>query len=215
MWLEAAIYDRFMRASEEASVARWRAELLADLSGEVLEVGAGTGLNLAHYGPGVTRLVLNEPDRHMRAKLAPKLERTRLAAEVELGGHAIESPAIPADAFDAVVCTLVLCSVPDQATALGAIHRALRPGGRLVLIEHVAAEGDPRRLAWQRRLEPIWTRVAGNCHLTRRTEAAVSAAGFVAERVERESMRKALPFVRPTIRGVFRKPEAAARAANA
>jgi hypothetical protein len=81
----------------------------------------------------------------------------------------------------------------------------LRPGGHLLFLEHVAADDQPDRLAWQRRLEPLWTHVSGNCHLTRRTGALIRGAGFVVEQETRESMRKALPILRPSIRGVARR----------
>jgi len=95
--------------------------------------------------------------------------------------------------------------VPDQRAALSAIARALKPGGRLLFLEHVAADARPGRLKWQRRIEPVWKHLMGNCHLTRRTEAAIAAAGFEIERIQRESIRKALPIVRPSIRGIARK----------
>jgi ubiquinone/menaquinone biosynthesis C-methylase UbiE len=204
----AAIYDRFMRQTEEACFVQWRAELLESLSGRVLEVGAGTGANLRHYPPTVTSLVLCEPDAHMRKKLAARV------------AHEIKSPErspqiVDADAerlpfedrsFDAVVCTLVLCSVADPARALGELRRVLVPGGRLVFIEHVAAHDNPSRLQWQRRIEPAWKHVAGNCHLTRETERAIRDAGFEVESLRRESVRKALPWVRPSIRGTAVNP---------
>jgi len=201
--LMAWIYDPFMRATEEACLRQWRAELLAGLVGDVLELGAGTGANLPFYpapGPPLGRLVLAEPDRHMRARLHQRLhELGRADAEV----CDADASALPfADgSFDVVVSTLVLCSVPDQARALAEARRVLRPGGRLVFLEHVASD-RPDRLAWQRRLEPLWKRVAGNCHLTRDTAAAIRAAGFTVERIERQSARRALPIVRPTVRGV-------------
>ncbi|MEX2170813.1 MAG: class I SAM-dependent methyltransferase [Pirellulales bacterium] len=203
-WLMAAVYDRFTRGSNEACLDQWRAELLRTLSGAVLEVGAGTGVTLPHYPKSVTRLVLCEPDPHMRRKLQTK----RAAAgwqHVEISDASLDAlPAAPAS-LDAVVCSLVLCSVPDQQTALKEIERVLKPGGKLVFLEHVAADGKPNRLKWQRRIEPVWKHLMGNCHLTRRTEAAITAAGFSIERIERESIRKALPIVRPSIRGVARK----------
>jgi ubiquinone/menaquinone biosynthesis C-methylase UbiE len=116
--------------------------------------------------------------------------------------------AFPAGSFDAVVSSLVLCSVPDQNAALADIRRVLKPGGRLVFLEHVAADSNPPRLKWQKRVEPVWKHLMGNCHLTRRTEAAILAAGFRIERVERESIRKAMPLVRPSIRGVAVKMHA-------
>jgi ubiquinone/menaquinone biosynthesis C-methylase UbiE len=198
-WLMAAVYDRFMKVSEEACLARWRADLLRDLSGEVLEVGAGTGSTLGLYPKAVTRLVMAEPDPHMRRKLLEK------RGTIEVSDAPAEKLPFDQASFDAVVCSLVLCSVRDQAAALAEIARVLRPGGRLLFLEHVAAEGKPERLKWQGRIEPVWKHLMGNCHLTRRTEAAIAAAGLEIETIQRESIRKALPIVRPSIRGVARK----------
>jgi ubiquinone/menaquinone biosynthesis C-methylase UbiE len=203
-WLTAAFYDRFMRVSEQACLAAWRAELLSGLSGEVLEVGAGTGATLTLYPRSVTRLVACEPDRHMRRQLQAKRDALGLR-HVEISDAGLGVLPFAAGAFDAAVCSLVLCSVPDQAAALAEIARVLRPGGRLVFLEHVAADSRPQRLKWQRRIEPVWKRLMDNCHLTRRTEAAIAAAGFELESIKRESIRKALPIVRPSIRGVARK----------
>jgi len=203
--LLAAVYDRWMTRSEVACLASWRAELLAGLRGVVLEIGAGTGANLHHYPPAVRRLVLCEPDRFMRAHLAGKA-----AAGTEILDAPVERLPFADATFDAVVSTLVLCSVADPRTALAEIRRVLRPGGQLYFIEHVAAEDDRGRLRWQRWLEPVWRVIAGNCHLTRRTEAAIEGAGLVLEEVRRESVRKALPIVRPSIRGRARKAAATA-----
>lgn len=202
-WFMASIYDRFMETSEEACLAAWRAELLAEVAGDVIEVGAGTGANLAHYPEGVARLVLTEPDRHMLARL-----RDKAAGRAELHPAPIDKLPVPDESFDVVVATLVLCSVPDQTTALREMFRVLRPGGRYVFLEHVAAENNPGRYKWQQRLEPVWKIVADNCHVTRRTADAIAGAGFEIESIQRESVRKAMPIVRPSIRGVARKPAA-------
>lgn len=199
----AKIYDRFMEQTEAACLRAWRAELLADLAGDVIEIGAGTGSNLVHYGPEVRRLVMAEPDPNMRAQLEARVARGARAAEV-IGSSADALP-FDSETFDVVVCTLVLCSVPSPERTLGEVRRVLRAGGRLVFIEHVAADDRPARLRWQRRLEPLWVRMADGCHLTRRTDALIADAGFSIESLARESMRKALPFVRPSIRGVARK----------
>jgi len=199
-WLMAAIYDGMMRGSEEACLGQWRAELLRELSGSVLEVGAGTGATLALYPKAVTRIVMCEPDPHMRRKLEAKRP-----AHVEISDAAIENLPFEKESFDAVVSSLVLCSVRDPQAALAQLRRVLKPGGRLVFLEHVAADGKPNRLKWQRRIEPVWKHLMGNCHLTRRTEAAIEAAGFRIERIQRESMRKALPVCRPSIRGIARR----------
>ncbi len=203
--LMAALYDRLVRSAEDAGLRAWRRDLLQDLSGEVLEVGAGTGLNLPHYPPAVTRLVLAEPDRHMRAKLSRKPPPAGVA-RVEIVEAALEALPMPHASFDAVVSTLVLCSVDDPDRALGEVRRVLRPGGRFVFLEHVADEADPRVRRWQARVEPLWKRIAGNCHLARRTEQAIIAAGFEIQRVEREGLPKAVALGRPSVRGVARKP---------
>jgi len=202
--LIAAVYDRFTEASEAACLREWRAGLLQDLTGDVLEVGAGTGLNLPFYPPALTRLVLSEPDPHMRRKLAQQARAQGWDRAEVLDGSLEELP-FPSGAFGTVVGTLVLCSVPRPGRALAQIHRVLRPGGRFVFLEHVAAENRPNRLKWQRRVEPLWKRISGNCHLTRRTADAIVAAGFEIIDLTRESMRKAWPLVRPTIRGVAEK----------
>lgn len=200
---QALIYDRFMRQSEEACLRAWRAELLSPLTGDVLEIGAGTGVNLEHYGTNVTRLVMTEPDRHMRRRLVDRVEVGGGGVEV-LGAPAHTLP-FPDGSFDALVSTLVLCSVADPAAVLAEIRRVLRPGGRLVFIEHVAAEEGSSRQRWQRRLEPVWKLLADGCHVTRRTDLAIARAGLDIETLERESVRKALPIVRPSIRGVARR----------
>lgn len=196
--LLAAIYEPFMRRTEEACLRAWRAELLADLQGDVLEIGAGQGANLPWLG-GPGRRVLTEPAPAMRARLEARARELGVAVEI------VDAPAdalpFPDATFDEVVSTLVLCSVPEPARALAEIARVLRPGGHLRFLEHVAAWDNPGRLAWQERLDPLWSRVAGGCHLNRDTEAAIKDAGFAVTTITRESMRSSLPFVRPSVRG--------------
>lgn len=205
-FLFALVYDPFMRRTEEACLAAHRRDVLAGAKGEVLEIGAGTGANLAHYPDAVERLVLTEPDAHMRARL----ERAVLAspphaARVEAVGA--PASALPyADAtFDTVVSTLVLCTVPEPARVLAELHRVLRPGGRLLFLEHVAADEHTSTFRWQKRVEPIWSVLAEGCHTTRRTGLAIREAGFVMEREERGRMRKAVRWVEPLIYGAARK----------
>lgn len=204
-WI-AAVYDRLTEASEAACLRQWRAELLRDLTGQVLEVGAGTGSNLPFYPPAVGRLVLSEPDPFMRRKLLLKV-RALPPLGTEVLDASLDDLPFPAETFNAVVGTLVLCSVPRPDRALAEIHRVLQRGGRFVFLEHVAAEDQPGRLRWQRRVEPFWTRLSGGCHLTRRTADAIMAAGFTIAGLRRESMRKAWPLIRPTIRGLAVKAQ--------
>lgn len=196
----AMSYDRIMRKVEEAGLTRWRRDLLASLSGTVLEIGAGTGRNVPLFPSDLTSLVLAEPDRHMRARLVQVTAEVGL--DVEIIAAPVEDLPFGDASFDAVVATLVLCSVRDQATALREIRRVLRPDGHFVFIEHVAATNLPRRLRWQRRVEPLWSRVSGNCHLSRCTAEAIETAGFRFIRIESAGMRKAPAIVRPTIRGI-------------
>lgn len=205
-WLMARIYDRVMAGTEAACLHPWRRDLLANLQGRVLEVGAGTGASIPCYPDAVTELVLAEPDPDMRRQLEARVvtrDRTTVIAD------SVESLTAPDACFDAAVSSLVLCSVANPTAALAELLRVLRPGGALVFIEHVAAHDEPRRLRWQHRVEPIWKRVAGNCHLTRDTERAILEAGFAIEHIEHDSLRKAMPLVRPSIRGLARKPESA------
>lgn len=201
-WLLSKIYDGFMAKTEEACLEEWRTELLAETHGAVLEIGAGTGVNVPHYPDSVAQLVATEPDRHMRAVLKEKAPHVRL----------VDAPAedLPFDdaSFDYVVSTLVLCTVRSQEESLREIRRVLKPGGALIFLEHVESESEGRR-KWQHRLEPVWSWAADNCHLTRDTASAIRGAGFDIETIQSESMRKALPIIRESIRGRAIKPEAA------
>lgn len=205
-WCMARTYDRMMRPTEEACLAAWRSELLAGLTGNVLELGAGTGLNLRYYPASVARLVVTEPDPNMRRQLEQRSSGGEGPGEVVVRPDAADALDAPSASFDAVVATLVLCSVPDPTRALAEIRRVLKPGGVYVFLEHVAAHDHPERLRWQQRIEPFWKRFAGNCHLTRPTAEHIEAAGFSFDRLERTSMRKAMPIVRPTVRGIARAP---------
>ncbi len=202
--LFSALYDPFMQRTEVACLSAWRRDLLALARGDVLEIGAGTGANLPFYTGAVERLWLSEPDPHMRARLARRAS-TEAPAPTTLAARGEALPFADAS-LDTVVATLVLCSVPDAMIVLAEVRRVLRPGGSLIFLEHVAADERPRRLAWQRRVEPFWRLVSGDCHLTRRSGDAIRGAGFAVEGEVRESMRKALPFLRSTVRGVARKP---------
>ncbi len=150
-----------------------RSRLLAGARGTVLEIGGGTGANLPHYRD-VDRVTIAEPDRFMRDRIGPKLENARVPVEVSAAGAG--ALPFPDGSFDTVVSTLVLCTVPDQESALGEVRRVLHPGGRLLFIEHVRAPGTTGR--WQDRIEPLWGRLLGGCHPNRDTVAAIEKAGF-------------------------------------
>lgn len=201
MWLFAKIYDWMMQGVEEGCLRDWRRDLLEEAEGRVLEIGAGTGANLPIYPEAVEELVVVEPDEHMRAGLDDKMSH-RAVDEVEVVDAMAEDLPFDDEGFDTVVVTLVLCSVVDLERALGEMRRVLRPGGRMLFLEHVAAHGEPTRRKWQGRLEPVWKRVAGNCHLTRETAEAIREAGFEIDDVTREEMCNAPGIFRPTVRGV-------------
>jgi ubiquinone/menaquinone biosynthesis C-methylase UbiE len=206
----AATYDRCTAAVEAAGLADWRRELLADVTGEVVELGAGTGHNMCWYSSAVDRLVLTEPDPHMRTRLEARVVERRQDGDgpghIEVLDRHGDALGLADGSADAVVATLVLCSVPDPDAVLAEIRRVLRPGGRFAYLEHVAAIDAPRDLRWQRFFEPVWKRLAGNCHLTRSTGLAIVGAGFEVETERRQAMPKAPLILRPTVRGLARRP---------
>ena len=207
-WLVAALYDRVMGPPERACVSGWRKELLGTIAGNVLEIGAGTGYNVPHYPATVGRLTLAEPDGAMRKRLAVMCESGEsLAARDRITIADATAEALPfADAsFDAVVGTFVLCTVKSPAAVLSEVRRVLKPSGAYLFLEHGAAAESSARLRWQRALEPVWRVAADGCHLTRRADQAIADAGLVIESLQRESMRRAAPFLRPTVRGIARR----------
>ncbi len=172
-------YDFLSRGAERGELGARRHALLADVEGDVLEIGAGTGANLRHYA-AATRVVALEPDPSMAKRLPAKLAEATVPVEV-VAARAEELP-FPDASFDAVVSTFVLCSVDEPARALAEIRRVLKPDGRLVLLEHVRGTGRTAR--WQDRFAGIHRKLAGNCHLNRDTRAAIAAAGFDTTNVE-------------------------------
>ena len=164
-----------MQATENGGNAERRAAVLARAHGTVVEIGAGTGLNLPHY-PTDVELVLTEPEQPMARRLLERLQQSGRQARV-LQAPAEQIP-LPDDSADTVVSTLVLCTVPDLDATLSEIRRLLRPDGQLLFIEHVAAEPGTRLRRWQDRLERPWRRLAHGCHTNRDTEAALRNAGF-------------------------------------
>ncbi len=197
--ISAAMYDRFLAATEEAGLADVRHDSLADARGRVVEIGAGTGLNLSHYPPEVEELVCTEPDEHM----AKRLER-----KVAEGGRATRVVHAPAerlpfedDSFDTAVSTLVLCTVEDPARALAEIARVLRPGGRFVFVEHVRSS-EPRLARWQDRLHPLWKAFGNGCNCNRPTLETIAASPLEVESHREGEVPKAPPIVRPLVTGV-------------
>jgi ubiquinone/menaquinone biosynthesis C-methylase UbiE len=198
----AALYDPMMAGTEKAGLAEQRRELLERARGRVLEIGGGTGANLPYYGAAVDEVVLLEPEEPMARRLERKLTNSNLRARV------VRAPAeaLPFEdgSFDVVVSTLVLCTVTDQPRALAEIHRVLKPGGRLLFVEHVRSD-DAKLARWQDRLNGLNRRIGHGCNCNRDTLAGIAGAGLEIVNVEHDSLKKAPPHARPLVLGVAQR----------
>jgi ubiquinone/menaquinone biosynthesis C-methylase UbiE len=199
----AAIYDRFLKGSEEAGLSDMRRELLAEASGDVIDIGAGTGVNLDLFPQSVTRLVMAEPFEHMARRLRERIEESGRFAEV------VEAPAealpFPDASFDFAVFTLVLCTVDDPDASLAEAARVLRPGGRMLFLEHVVSD-DTKLARWQDRFERPWHFFAAGCHPNRDTGAAIRRSPLEIESLIEGEFPKAPPIAKPLIHGSARLP---------
>jgi SAM-dependent methyltransferase len=190
-WGLAAAGDAYERL-----VAERKRALLAPLGGTVLEIGPGTGTNLAYFAPGIRWLGI-EPNPYMERYLQREAERLGRAIEVR-GGTAERLDLMDAS-VDAVVSTLVLCSVRDQARALAEVRRVLKPGGRFVFLEHVAAPRGSWLRRAQRAVRPLWRLLGDGCFPDRETWQAIGRAGFAEVRLDRFQLP--LPIMAPHIGG--------------
>jgi SAM-dependent methyltransferase len=188
----AAAYDPVVARAERAGIADARRELLRGVRGRVLEIGAGTGLNVSHYPAGID-VTYTEPDPYMARRL-----RARVADVVEAGAEKLP---FPDDSFDSVVSTLVLCTVPDVPASLREIRRVLRPGGRLLFLEHVRADPGSKLERWQDRLHGPWHAFACGCNCNRDLVAELAAGSFSVEELRHESWRFMPAIVRPVVIG--------------
>jgi ubiquinone/menaquinone biosynthesis C-methylase UbiE len=193
-----ALYDSMLKSTEEEGLRDMRRETLSKASGRTIDLGAGTGANLGLYPDSVTELVLVEPDPHMLRKLRPKAEEAGVDAEIVQAGA--EDLPFEDSSFDTAAFTLVLCTVPDPAAALAEAARVLKPGGRLLFVEHVRSE-DSGLARWQDRLERPWRFFGDGCHCNRDTVATIEAAPFTVEGVDKTELPKSPPIVRPLVRG--------------
>jgi SAM-dependent methyltransferase len=181
----ARAYARVSGTADERGVAEHRRRLVEDLRGRIVEVGAGNGLMFARYPPAVSEVVAVEPDDTLRGLAAAAAGSAPVPVRV-VAGDADHLPV--ADGWaDAVVASLVLCSVPDQSSALAEILRVLRPGGELRYYEHVRSGGVPGLL--EDLVSPVWPLFSGGCHPNRRTSEAIHRAGLVVEGEERLRFR--------------------------
>jgi ubiquinone/menaquinone biosynthesis C-methylase UbiE len=194
-----------MGLAERTRLAALRREVLVDAQGTLLIVGAGQAHDLLHLPAAVTEVLALEPDPAMR-----RLGQRRLHA-CPVPARWIDAPAeaIPlADhSVDTVLCSLVLCSVDDPATAIRELRRVLRPGGHLLVLEHVHARPGTRLAGAQTRLDPFWGRLAGGCHLDRDTRGELERAGFTTAGVRDRRLTALLPLIGPALMGAARPGE--------
>ena len=200
----AFTYDRFSKGMEDAGLAEMRRNLIEGASGDVLEIGGGTGANLSYYGAGVESLMVTEPEPPMLKRLERKVREQNSHATI-LRAPAEDLPFEDAS-FDTVVSTLVLCGVDDQPRAVRELRRVLRPGGRLIFIEHVRSD-DPHTAKMQDRMNPL-NRFVVCCDCNRPTLDTVRSAGFAVTELEQTELPKSPPFGRPLIVGAATAPAA-------
>ena len=201
----AATYDRQLRRAEKAGLTEMRRKLVSQAAGTVLEIGGGTGANLAHYRPAVTSLTITEPDASMLKRLERRVS-AQAPATIVLRAPAEDLP-FEDDTFDVVVSTLVLCGVDDQPRAVREIRRVLRPGGQFLFLEHVRA-ADPAAAKKQDRMN-WFNRAVVCCDCNRPTLDTIEGAGFRLTALEHTELPKAPSFVRPTIVGIAVSPTGA------
>lgn len=208
----ARMYLKVSERAERRGAGEHRRRLLEDLSGRVVEVGAGNGLNFPHYPPTVTEVVAVEPEPTLRAAATERARRVDVPVTVRAG--TAEDLPLGDGECDAAVASLVLCSVPDQGAALAELHRVLRPGGELRFYEHVLARRQPLRGVLELAdRSGLWPAIAGGCHPARETADAITAAGFEIQRCERFPFRAcaiepSIPHILGTARRVERWSEA-------
>lgn len=201
----ARIYAKVADIGERRGAAEHRRKLLAGLSGLVIEMGAGSGANFAHYPTTVSEVVAVEPERYLRERAQQAAADAPVAVSV-VDGVGDRLPG-EAGSFDAGVAALVLCTVPDQRSALAELHRVIRPGGELRFYEHVVGHGKLESRFQRLADATLWPHVAGGCHMARDTTTGIEQAGFAIETCERFPFSPA-PFLPPDphILGIARRP---------
>jgi SAM-dependent methyltransferase len=194
----------WVRMKDPDETVEFRKRTLAGLSGKVIEVGAGDGRNFQYYPPEVTELLAVEPEPYLREHAREAAAKAPLPVTV-VAGVADRLPAEDAS-FDAGVTCLVLCTVPEQTAALAEVRRVIRPGGELRFFEHVVSK-DPKRARFENFFDHIWPHIAGGCHPNRDTGAAIEAAGFEVQNIDRFGFSPGFPVPQIAhILGTARRP---------
>ena len=200
--LFALYYPRLLALSEDAGQRETRRELISRAAGRTLELGAGTGINLSHYTPKVTELVITEPSPHMIRHLESRLAGDTLSCgPAHLIRAGAESLPFEDASFDTIVATYILCTTPDPALVLEEVHRLLRPGGRYLFMEHVHAGEGTLLGRFQDLVEVPHRYLAAGCHPNRRTEQLLERSELQLVAVERARQPRSLPTVSPVIIG--------------
>jgi SAM-dependent methyltransferase len=203
-------YPKLIGLSERAGQAEVRRELLVEAAGRTLEIGAGSGANVPHYTERVTELVLSDPSPQMRGQLRELLDTDPPpVGSWELAELSGERLPFEDASFDTVVGGFIMCSIPNPEAAIAEIARVLRPGGRYIFLEHVHAGEGTALGRFQDLIEIPHRYVAAGCHPNRHTGEMIERSALEVERLERGEMPKALPSVRPTIRGSAVRPASA------
>jgi SAM-dependent methyltransferase len=205
--LFALYYPRLLALAENAGQRETRRGLISQAQGRTLELGAGSGVNLAHYTPDVTELVITEPSPHMVELLDARLAKDELdCGSARLLQAGAESLPFEDASFDTIVATFILCTTPDPALVLGEIYRLLAPGGRYLFLEHVHA-GDGTLLGRFQDLVEIPHRyIAAGCHPNRRTEQLLERSQLDVRHLEHGRQPRSPPTVRPVIMGWAQRP---------
>ena len=189
-----AIYDPFMHSIEERHLRTRRSRLLAGLRGKVLEVGVGTGTNFEYYN-GEVEVTGIEPSSYMLHRAGKKRDLLLLPNRITLletgCGYPEMQKLIQDNSLDTVVCTLILCTVPDPEKALANFQKWLKPGGKLVVLEHIRSHNTSRG-KWQDFLNPLWRKMADGCHLNRPTDQLLASSGF--QLLKEDYFKIGIPF---------------------
>lgn len=181
-WYERHILPKLIDAAcSQPPMTDLRARYVPQAYGDVLEIGIGSGLNLAHYSDSVRSVTGVDPAAELTVTAQARAAKLDLPVEVVgISGEALD---LDSHSFDSVVCTWTLCSIANPYRAVDELRRVLKPQGSLIFIEHGQAD-TPGVQRWQRRIEPLWKRIGGGCHLTRRVDSLLSDGGFALQHLE-------------------------------